>query len=309
MRIFVTGGTGVIGRRLVPALVERGHSVAALARSPDGQDRLARLGAEPVRSTLFDENTLKPALAGCEVVINLATHMPPSSAGALLPGAWAENDRIRKTGSATIARAATDAGVRVFVQESFAPVYPDCGAAWIDETVPIAPARYNRTVADAERAALAFTESGGRGIVLRFGMFYGPDALQVSDLVRFIRKGWVPLPGRPEAYTSAISHDDAAEAVIAALGADPGIYNVVDDEPVRRREFYDLLAGALGVAPPKIPPAWLAPLMGSLGPLLGRSQRISNRKLRDATGWAPRYPSVREGWPATLHEMGEPAHA
>src|SRR5262249_48191857 len=92
----------------------------------------------------------------------LATHMPSSSIGALLPGAWSENDRIRKLSSAKLVRAAIDAGAQTFVQESFAPVYPDNGDDWIDETMPIAPARYNRTVAAAEREANWFIKNGAR---------------------------------------------------------------------------------------------------------------------------------------------------
>ena len=75
---------------------------------------------------------------------------------------------------------------------------------------------------------------------------------------------------------------------------------MVDDEPLRRREFFDSLAGVLGVAPPRLPPPWLKYLFGSLGEMLARSLRIPNRKLRDACGWAPRYPSMREGWPAVV---------
>src|SRR5262249_48191860 len=66
-----------------------------------------------------------------------------------------------------------------------------------------------------------------RGIILRFGAFYGPDALQVEDMVRFVRKGWVPLPGRPESFISPVAHDDAASAVVAVLEAESGFYNVV----------------------------------------------------------------------------------
>jgi nucleoside-diphosphate-sugar epimerase len=67
--------------------------------------------------------------------------------------------------------------------------------------------------------------------------------------------------------------------------------------------FYDTLAEYLGVAPPKIPPAWMAPLLGSTGRLLARSQRMSNGKFRAAAGWAPKFPSVREGFRAALAEV------
>ena len=104
--------------------------------------------------------------------------------------------------------------------------------------------------------------------MLRFAYFYGPDAAQVIDAIRFARHGWALLPGAPQSYCSSVSHDDAAGAVVAALGARAGAYNVSDDEPLTRREYFDLLAKALGVAPPKIAPPWVATLFGSLGKML-----------------------------------------
>ncbi|HVH13024.1 MAG TPA: hypothetical protein VM759_08235 [Longimicrobium sp.] len=165
------------------------------------------------------------------------------------------------------------------------------------------PARYNRSTLDAERSAARFTDAGGTGVVLRYAAFYGPDAAHVPDFIRFTRKGMSPLPGSPDAYFSSLSHDDAASAAVAALGVPAGIYNVADDEPLRRRDFLAVVAAGEGVAPPRPQPAWMARLMGSAGELMSRSVRVSNRAFREASGWAPRYPSVREGWPAMLAEM------
>src|SRR4029077_21202993 len=100
------------------------------------------------------------AVAGQEVVINLATHMPASTLQFLLPWSWRENDHIRREGSRMLAEAAAEAGVGRFVQESFAPTYPERGADWIDESVPLAPTRYNRTVLDAENSAEWFGRQG-----------------------------------------------------------------------------------------------------------------------------------------------------
>jgi nucleoside-diphosphate-sugar epimerase len=303
VKIFFSGATGVIGRRAVPQLLALGHDVTAMARSPMKADEISKVGTRPAIADLFDKAGLHGVIAGHDAVINLATHMPSfSNLAAFLPGAWAENDRVRKLGSVNLVEASIARGVRLFIQESFAPAYPDCGDRWIDETVPLLPARYNRTVIDAERSAQHFTERGGTGIVLRFGAFYGPDATQITNLIQSIRRGWAPIPGRPEAFFSSISHDDAATAVVAALQARAGTYNAVDDKPLRRREYFDSLAQALGLPPPKIPPHWLANLFGSLGRLLARSQRISNRKLREETGWAPKHSSAREGWVATIQE-------
>jgi nucleoside-diphosphate-sugar epimerase len=212
----------------------------------------------------------------------------------MLPWAWRENDRVRREGSAVLAAAARDAGVERFVQESFAPVYEEGGDRWLDESWPQRPTRYNRTVLDAERSAARFAEGGGVGVVLRFAGFYGPDAF-LRDMTDVVRRGWSPLPGRASAYWSSLSHEDAADAAVAALDLPGGAWNVCDDEPLTRREWVDVLAACVGAPPPRLMPPWLAALGGSAVELLSRSQRMSNAKLRGASGWAPRWPSARQG--------------
>ncbi len=300
MRIFVTGATGVVGRRAVPLLIGRGHRVTAVGRTPEKRAELERMGADPVALDLFDRTAVQGAVGGHDVVVNLATHIPPSGAKLFLRASWRENDRLRREGSATLADAARAAGVGRFIQESFGPIYADGGDRWLDESWPLRPVRYNRTILDAERSAERFGAGGGVGVVLRFAAFYGPDAGHVHDLIGMVRKGWAPLPGSPNGFVSSVSHDDAAAAVVAALDIPGGGYNVGDDEPLRRREMVDALASLLGVAPPRFPPAWVVKLGGGLAELMARSIRISNRKLREASSWVPRYPSIREGWRATL---------
>ncbi|MBF5042163.1 NAD(P)-dependent oxidoreductase [Aggregicoccus sp. 17bor-14] len=300
MRVFVTGATGVIGRRVVPQLVAAGVDVTAVGRTAEKRAQLERLGARSVAVDLFDRDALRHALAGHQAVVNLATHIPAPGARMLLPSAWRENDRVRRLGSAALVDAALAAGVERFVQESFAPLYEDGGEAWIDEQWPMRPVRYNRSVLDAEASAERFTRAGGIGVVLRFAAFYGPDALHVPSTLDVLRRGWMPLPGRREAFLATVSHDDAASAVVAALRAPAGRYNVVDSEPLRRGEWAALLSETLGVPPPRFLPAWTSRLGGSLMELLSRSQRMSNRKLREATGWTPRYASARESWQALV---------
>lgn len=300
MRIFITGASGVIGRRVVPLLVEAGHQVTAVGRSPEKLAALAKVGAEPATLDLFDARGVRRALEGHDAVINLATHMPPSMARMMLPGAWRENDHVRREGSAILVDAAIDAGVGRFIQESFAPAYPDRGEAWIDETTLLAPVRYNRTILDAEASAARFAASRDAGVIVRFAAFYGPDAFTVRESADMVRRGWSPLPGSPDAFISSISHDDAAAAVVAVLDAPSGIYNVSDDEPVTRRVYATVIADAIGVPTPRPLPGWATRLMGSKGELASRSQRISNHKLRTGTKWWPRFRSVREGLTAAL---------
>ena len=274
-------------------LASAGHSISAVVRTPDKRAALSRYGAKPVDVSLFDPDRLRQAVSGHDTVINLATAIPPASK-ALIPGAWRANARIRRVGAANLAAAATSAGATRYIQESFAPIYDDAGDRWIDETSPIRPARYNRAVLDAERAAESFTSTRRAGVVLRFAFFYGPDSEFLHDMIANVRRGWAAGFG-PDGYVSSISHDDAASAVVAALLLPPGIYNVTDDEPVTKREFFHALATAIGAPEPRFPPSWIAYLLGSLGETLARSQRMSNRKLRGASGWSPKFPSVREG--------------
>jgi nucleoside-diphosphate-sugar epimerase len=301
MRIFVTGATGVVGRRLLPMLVAHGHRVTALARNPQRHDEVSRAGASPLDLDLFDPAAVNRAVDGHEIVINLATAVPRGLRMFTRKG-WAENDRLRSIASANLVDAAVNGGVRRFIQESFAPVYPDRGDEWIDEHTPIEPAPYNRSVADAEANLRRFSGSGRKAIVLRFAMFYGPDSDFARSLIRFVRRGLGPLPGPAEGFLSVVTHDDAATAVFAALDMPAGAYNVVDCEPMRRRAFFDALAEALGVRPPKLAPAWARPVFGSLGETLSRSLRISSYKLRNEGAWMPVHRSAREGWRAIVAE-------
>jgi nucleoside-diphosphate-sugar epimerase len=296
MRIFIAGATGVVGRRVVPVLLDAGHRVTAVGRSPERRAQLEARGAQAITVSLFDAEALARAVRGHDVVINLATHIPPIS-HLFLPGAWRENDRVRRDGSANLVDAGIAAGATRFIQESFAPIYPDRGDRWIDESTPFSPVRYNRSVLDAEASTARFTNGERVGVVLRFAGFYGPDAAQLSDMIRYVRKGRSPLPGPGDAYISSVSHDDAATAVIAALGAPAGAYNVADDEPVTHRAYVGAIACALRVPAPTPFPRWVTRLLGSLGELMARSERISNRRFRDTTGWAPAIPSAREGLP------------
>lgn len=304
MKILLTGATGVIGRRVLPELIERGHTVTAIGRSPEKRERLQRAGARAVDADLFDLATVRSAVAGHDAIINLATHIPPSTVRMLLPWSWRENDRVRRQGSATLVDAAIAEGVTRVVQESFAPVYVANGEAWIDESQAQKPVRYNMSVLDAERSAERFTATGGTGVILRFAGFYGPDAFHIAEMLDTMRKGWAPIPGRADAFISAISHDDAASASVAALAIPAGAYNVSDDEPLRRSEWVQHLADSFGIAQPKPMPMWMVGLGGSTMELLSRSQRMSNHRLRGVSSWKPRYPSVREGFRVLADHLG-----
>ena len=246
----------------------------------------------------FDPAATRTALAGHDVVCNLATHIP-SPGRMAMPGAWAENDRIRTEMSRTLADAAIETGARRYLQESIAFLFADNGDQWIDEEAPIEPVRNLVSATVAEANAARVTASGAIGVALRFAAFYGPDSDATLTMVKLAKRR-IAMGAGPDGYVSSITTDDAAGAVLAALAAPAGLYNVGDDEPVTRREFFGALAAALGTRPPLIAPAGAAKLGGAGAAILLRSQRISNRRFVDATGWRPASPSVREGWPAVL---------
>ena len=304
MRIFIAGGTGVVGRRAVPALLQQGHEVSVVARSSEAAALLRALGATPVElGGLFDPEALRAAVAGQEVVVNLATNIPPFSKAAR-KGAWKMNDRIRREGSANLVDAALAAGASRYVQESVTFLYTDAGSDWIAEDHPVEANSITESSLDAEAQARRFEASGATAVILRFGSFYGPDSGHTADVVKFARRGFGATPGPRHAYLSSISTDDAAAAVVAAATETPtGTYNVADDDPVTRDEFDTVLARAVGREKLRPFPNVVVRLVGDKLDHVVRSQRVSNKALRTATSWQPRYPSVRQGIPAVVAAM------
>lgn len=296
MRVLVAGGTGAIGQSAVPMLVAGGAEVTAVSRRVSSDEWLREVGAIPIRLDLFDEAAVRRAADGAEVLVNLATSVP-SPARMVLPWAWRDNDRLRGKASHVLARAAAEVGA-AFVQESFAPTYADGGDDWITEDQPLAPVAQTRTVADAEAAARSVRTAGGRAVVLRFGIFYGPGAASTEDLLDQVRRGWFPAPGPVDRYVSMVFVEDAARAVVAAVDAPAGTYNVVEDAPMTLGAQCGVLADLLGLATVRPLPAWMGHLWGLQA--VSRSHRISNRRLRAATSWEPIAPDVRAGWSQTL---------
>ena len=302
MKVFVTGATGAIGSHAVPALVRAAHTVTALARTPEKAAQLSKQGASPVTVSIFDRTALAEAFKGHDAVVNLATAIPPT-AKFMQTKAWTENDRVRKQGSATIIDAAIAAGVERVVQESVSMIYPDRGDAWIDEECP--PDTFPMAQANlaAEANANRFSTVGGTGVVLRFGWFYGLGATHSEEFFALARRHIVIMMGLPKSYVSSIHVADAGAAVVAALSVPAGIYNVVDDEPVTKRSYADALAAAAGKRAWLRIPGRAALLLGNRSTSLTRSLRISNTHFREASGWKPMYPSVWQGWIATVRAL------
>lgn len=298
MKVFVTGGTGAIGPHAIRALIEAGHDVSALVRSEAKAGVVATLGARPVFASLYDAAALTAAFEGHDAVVNLATAIPSTMKYAFAPF-WRENTRIRTEGTAAVVDATLSAGVPRLIQESIALAYPDRADQWIDEDVPLGTFPIVRSTPTSEATIERFTAAGGTGIVLRFGLFYGPGSAQSAEMLAMARARFGLVLGSPKTFWSPIHLEDAGRAVLAALTAPAGTYNVVDDEPVTKRAFADAISAAAGRRAWIHAPGSLTALGGANTAALTRSMRVSNQRFKQATDWTPRHRSAREGWKAT----------
>ena len=299
-RIVIIGGHGQVALLLSNLLTQRGDEVSSVFRNPDHAEEVAATGAVPVVADIeqLDVDALAQLLAGHDAVVDLASALP-STYRFVVKSAWAQCHRIRSAGSATVVDAARAAAVPRVVQESVVMIYHDGADRWLDEdsAVDHYPNAFGNHAAEA--SAHRFAEAGGDAVILRFGLFYGPGAAHSEQIIGLARHHVAFQAGRPESYVSSIYLSDAANAVVAALGCASGNYNVVDDEPVTKTQHTQAMAAAVGARPWLIAPGRLALLLGDCTTSMTRSLRVSNARFRAATGWTPRYPSVREGYTAT----------
>ncbi len=285
-KVFLAGATGVIGHRAARQLIAAGHSVTALARTDAKAEHLRSAGATAINADIFSPKAMAASVVGHDAVINLATNIPTGAAAGRKAG-WATNDRLRRDASAILAAAAIDTGVGQFVQESITFPYLDRSDAWIDETGERDFFWGNATVQDAEASAQAVTDAGGSGVVLRFSMFVADDSAHVRSMVQGADKGLSPFTGEEDSFISFIDVDDAAAAVVAALGAPAGVYNVSEADPTTRRGHADALASALGRRRLKPLPKLAQRALGKGIESISRSHRISSQGFQEVTDWRP----------------------
>lgn len=310
MRIFIAGGTGAVGIRMVPLLVAAGHEVYGSTRHEAGCETLAGLGATGIVMDPLDPQSVADAVtkASPEVIVHQLTALG-SLSGNLKK--WdqdfAMTNRLRTEGTDHLLAPARGAGVRRFVAQSFGGGWTlERTGGWIkDETSSLIadPGKEARgtlaAIRHLESAVTAATDL--EGVVLRYGNFYGPGNAASRDgaIGELLRKGKMPVVGGGTGVWSFVHIDDVASATVAAIdrGA-PGIYNIVDDEPAPVNQWMPYLAEQVGGRNPMRLPAWLArPLIGEFGVALMTSVRgSSNAKAKRELGWTPSYPTWREGF-------------
>jgi nucleoside-diphosphate-sugar epimerase len=307
MRVFLAGAGGAVGQRLIPVLIQAGHTVGALTRSEGKREMLSQLGAlvfiadalnaEPVNAAI---ETFRP-----DAIVNQLTAIPQQLDLRHFDRDFALTNRLRVQGTDNLLAAGERAGVLRFVAQSFAGwPYARVGSRIKSEDDPHdsnPPAKFRASldaIKHLESSVLRRKPEGG--IVLRYGAFYGPGTslYKGGSLAEAIRKRKVPIVAGGTGIWSFVHIDDVVTATLAALAGELGIYNVVDDEPVSVGTWIMFVAEILKAKPPFHIPAWLArPIIGQHGIALMRDARgASNEKAKRKLDWKPAHPSWREGF-------------
>jgi nucleoside-diphosphate-sugar epimerase len=305
MRVFVAGGTGVVGRRLVPQLVARGHQVTATTTSAAKLDLLAQLGAAGVVMDGLDAASVGEAVAAAQpdTIVHEMTAISPAHAGQPdikhIDRWFAGTNRLRTEGTDHLLAAAEATGVAHFAAQGYASWNGIRTGGWVKtEEDPLDPGE--GTIMHAVAAAIRHVEDavlGAGGVVVRYGGLYGPGA--TDDQVELVRKRQFPLVGRGTGYSSWVHLDDAASATVLAVEQKAtGVFDVVDDEPAPVSEWLPYLAACAGAKPPRRVPRWLARLLAGEAAvtMMTEGRGFSNAKARRELGWELRYPSWRQGF-------------
>jgi nucleoside-diphosphate-sugar epimerase len=304
VKVFLAGGSGVIGRRLVPQLVAAGHQVAATTRSDAKAAILHSLGVSPVVVDALDEPALHRAVVDFrpDAVMNQLTDLPQRYNPRKLGPYYERTSRLRVESTRTLLAAAKEVGARRFIYQSIAFMYATAGPAVLSEDAPLAldaPEPFGATVrATAEGERLALSADSVTGVALRYGQLYGPGTYfgPDGDFARQARQRMLPIVGGGGGVFSFV--DDAAGAAVAALNHGDGVYNIVDDDPALTREWIPAFCSELGAPKPMHVPGTLVALMaGSFAAAtLQEGRGASNAKAKRELGWSPTHPSWRAGF-------------
>ena len=305
MRVFVAGGSGVLGQRLVPQLVARGHQVTATTTSAAKLGLLTRLGAEGVVMDGLDAVSVGEAVAAArpDAIVHQMTAISPAHAGKPdikhIDRWFSTTIRLRIEGTNHLLAAAEATGVSHFVAQSYASWNGIRRGGWVKtEDDPLDPE--TGTIMRKGALAIRHVEDavlGADGAVLRYGAFYGPGA--TDDQVELVRKRQFPLVGRGTGYSSWVHLDDAASATVLAVEQKArGVFNIVDDEPAPASQWLPYLAACAGAKRPMRVPVWLARLLAGEAAvtMMTQGRGFSNAKAKRELGWELRYPSWRQGF-------------
>jgi 2-alkyl-3-oxoalkanoate reductase len=294
MDIFVAGASGAIGWPILAELLRRGHNVTAMARSQPAIVELRAQGVTVVEADVFDSDAIRAALevARPDVVIDELTSLPGSSAD--LAAAIRGDRRVRLEGGGNLHRAAETLGVKRYLQQS-SGFFLTAAGGLADEASPLAVdsggnvAQSTTMYAELEQRVL---NSSMEGIALRYGFFYGPGTWYRQDgsAAEQVRRSETPIVGDGNAVWSFVHVEDAAVATVAALTAEPGVYNITDDDPCPVSQWLPAFAKWVGApAPPHVTVEQAREAAGEDAVFYGtKLVGASNAKARKLLGFRPR---------------------
>lgn len=278
VKILVAGATGVIGRRVVTLLGAEGHEVVGLTRSAAKASVLSSLGAEPVVADAYDRDRVLDvvATAAPDAVIHQLTDLGDADVAA--------NARLRRDGTANLVAACQAAGVLRMVVQSIAWAYAPTPRP-ADETDPLdlTAEEPRLTTVEGVAALEEATHEMPEGVVLRYGMLYGPDTWFEPGALRAEAATRGELAA-DLSVTSFVHVDDAASAAVRALEWQPGTYNVVDDEPAAGEQWVPDFCRFVGAPTPEPNAQRLPWASGATNAAAGRQ------------GWHPMHPTWRGNW-------------
>jgi nucleoside-diphosphate-sugar epimerase len=306
LKVFLAGGSGVIGRRLIPHLVAAGHQVAATTRSDAKATMLDSLGAIPVVVDALEVLALSKAVTDFQpdAVMNQLTNLPQRYNPRKLGPFYERTSRLRVEATRTLLGAAREAGARRFVYQSIAFMYAAAGPAVLSEDAALAldaPEPFGtafRATVEGER--LALSANGITGVVLRYGQLYGPGSYfdHHGDFARQARQRMLPIVGNGGGIFSFVHVDDAAGAAVLALEHGDGVYNIVDDDPASARDWIPAFCRDIRAPGPIHVPGWLVMLLAGrfAAATMQKGRGASNAKAKGELGWTPRHPTWRDGF-------------
>jgi nucleoside-diphosphate-sugar epimerase len=310
MKVFVAGATGALGKQLLPMLAEQGHDVTGMTRTQAKQDEIRAMGARPAVADALDPEAVAGAVAEAEpeVVIHQLTAIDAGALGRSIDKAFAQTNRLRTEGTDHLLAAARAVGARRFIAQSFAGwPFELTGGPIKTEEDPLQadpPKTVSQTLAGIRYLEESVTRADQiEGFALRYGGFYGPwTSLCLNpdgEQVQMVRKRRFPVVGSGAGILSLVHIEDAASATAAAVErGEPGLYNVVDDEPAPVSVVLPELAKAIGAKPPRHLPRWLGRLVAGEATVIMMTEvrGASNAKAKRELGWELHYPSWRLGF-------------
>ncbi len=304
MKVCIFGGAGFIGKRIVKCLLDNKHEVVALIRNPQKGTALSQIGADVRIGNLKNKEDVHTAIHGTQVVINVA--VPPYLGRVGLSRVQAMAKEFMRNIQNVFDEARQAGNVPVILSEGTL-IWGDSNSGWHDETSKFKPWGMGRIGEFSTPYTMKMIEDGAPIIRLIAGLTYGAGSWFEHIIYSLMKKGWFRTYGDGQNIFSFVYVDDLAEAYRLAVETMPigQSIAIVDDTPVKFKDFCDCVARVMGKSPVKSMPTWLATIISGQVVVeeLTMNCRVKNTKAKEQLGWQPMYNSYEQGIPKAVEEI------